>query len=133
MNPEIKTQWVNALRSGDYKQGHYMLAATIPETSETRYCCLGVLCELAADAGIIDRTGTDFRGRNTYGSEREVLTLPEAVQKWAGLNGPDSENPQVTIANGDVHAVAVLNDEGDETDYKPYTFPRIANLIESQL
>jgi hypothetical protein len=40
MNPERKTQWVFALRSGNYKQGRGWLR------EDDRFCCLGVLCDL---------------------------------------------------------------------------------------
>lgn len=41
MDAQIKTKWVEALRSGKYKQGRSALR--IDDT----YCCLGVLCEVA--------------------------------------------------------------------------------------
>lgn len=40
MNKEIKKQWIEALRSGKYKQGREYLC--VDET----YCCLGVLCDI---------------------------------------------------------------------------------------
>ena len=36
---ELKDRWLEALRSGKYKKGHYRL-----RTPDGRYCCLGVLC-----------------------------------------------------------------------------------------
>ena len=41
MNQEIKQKWVEALRSGKYKQTTYVLRR------EDSYCCLGVLCDIA--------------------------------------------------------------------------------------
>ena len=43
MNATIKAKWVEALRSGKYKQGIGRLYR--PESNE--YCCLGVLCRVA--------------------------------------------------------------------------------------
>lgn len=43
MNPELKKKWVDALRSGEYKQGKIGLY----NYESDAYCCLGVLCELA--------------------------------------------------------------------------------------
>jgi hypothetical protein len=40
MDPEIKTRWVEALRSGRYEQGRKALRF------QGEYCCLGVLCAL---------------------------------------------------------------------------------------
>ena len=41
MNSEIKAQWVEALRSGNYKQGRGFL-----HSKSGTYCCLGVLCDI---------------------------------------------------------------------------------------
>lgn len=41
MNKEWKTKWIEALRSGKYKQGVGLL-----RNSYDQYCCLGVLCDL---------------------------------------------------------------------------------------
>lgn len=46
MNPTIKARWVEALRSGSYAQGKHTL-----RSSADRYCCLGVLCDLAVHDG----------------------------------------------------------------------------------
>lgn len=46
MDPEIKAKWIEALRSGKYKQGHSHLRQRDKETGEERYCCLGVLCDI---------------------------------------------------------------------------------------
>jgi hypothetical protein len=37
LDPEVKARWLEALRSGQYKQGHDALEY------QGRYCCLGVL------------------------------------------------------------------------------------------
>lgn len=42
MDAEIKTRWLAALRSGEYKQGRRSLRVLQPDGSYT-YCCLGVL------------------------------------------------------------------------------------------
>jgi hypothetical protein len=44
---EIKTQWLVALRSGEYRQGLYYLV-----NEDCERCCLGVLC---AVLGVEDR------------------------------------------------------------------------------
>jgi hypothetical protein len=40
MDPELKTKWIEALRSGKYKQGNGWLE------KDNHYCCLGVLCAI---------------------------------------------------------------------------------------
>jgi hypothetical protein len=41
MNKELKAKWVEALRSGKYKQGKGML-----RNEKGQFCCLGVLCDI---------------------------------------------------------------------------------------
>jgi len=40
LDKEIKKAWIEALRSGKYKQGRMCLKR------DNEYCCLGVLCEI---------------------------------------------------------------------------------------
>lgn len=40
MNQKIKKKWIEALRSGKYKQGKTLLR------SANKFCCLGVLCDI---------------------------------------------------------------------------------------
>lgn len=42
MDKKLKTKWVTALRSGEYRQGGGQLLG-----SDGTYCCLGVLCRVA--------------------------------------------------------------------------------------
>lgn len=124
MNPDIKAQWVGALRSGHYKQSKGRLA-----DSEGGFCCLGVLCELGVDAGIADKEMSDQFGpiyRSTADShdwDRNVL--PQAVYKWAGLDG---RRPSVPSPVNDVTPITLdnLNDSGRK-------FDDIADLIEANL
>jgi hypothetical protein len=41
MTPEFKAQWLEALRSGKYKQGDSNLRGF-----DDAFCCLGVACDL---------------------------------------------------------------------------------------
>lgn len=45
MKSELKTKWVNALRSDEYKQGRSRLVQG--KGDHQAFCCLGVLCEVA--------------------------------------------------------------------------------------
>lgn len=45
MTPELKAKWVEALRSGKYKQGTGRLLRA--GRDGYKHCCLGVLCEVA--------------------------------------------------------------------------------------
>lgn len=60
MNPEIKAKWLDALRSGKYAQGYGLLRSGID-----KYCCIGVLCDIAEPRGWSGRHGTNcFMHRN---------------------------------------------------------------------
>ena len=124
MNPEIKVQWVAALRSGKYRQGAGVLHRRKPAGDE--YCCLGVLCELAVRAGVANVEPARYDGDSfVYGAgDRYSSTyLPLVVREWAGLaDRPDARNP---LVKGH-HTLADLNDNLS-------TFREIANLIEEKL
>jgi hypothetical protein len=51
---EIRDAWIKALRSGEYVQGKNMLHYLDADTGVNHYCCLGVLSELALEAGIVE-------------------------------------------------------------------------------
>jgi len=112
MNPEIKAQWVAALRSGEYKQGRHRLR------DGDRFCCLGVLCNLHAQAH--PKIAATQNSKDVYlGAD---LVLPEAVVRWARLR---DANPDIRME--DVCSnLSEVNDEGGR-------FKTIANLIEAQL
>ena len=117
MNPEIKQRWVAALRSDKYKQGIGKL-----RHKDDTFCCLGVLCDLAAQAGIgvweFTENGTHF----VTELQRVEGSLPHAVVLWAGVG---SATPSVRTA-GTSCALPLLNDHGT-------SFSEIANLIEESL
>jgi len=128
VNQEIKAQWVAALRSGEYEQGQGAL------NSDGKFCCLGVLCELAVNAGVTTRAYND-NGETVWascGPFLETQILPYAVQQWAALDGG---NPAVSLDGCDFPTLAELNDglNDGEHDYPPYSFDQIADLIEDLL
>lgn len=120
MDPQIKAQWVAALRSGEYKQGAGQLHA--PATNS--YCCLGVLCDLAVKAGL-DITVTTASDRDLTYYNDDGYELPDSVKDWAGL---EENLPEVDMMGLDceVLTVAALNDDGTP-------FGEIADIIERDL
>ena len=106
MNQEIKTKWVVALRSGDYKQTKGKLK------DANGYCCLGVLCD-------ISRKETGFGIE--HNEAREILG--ETIRKWSGLTFCSGD--RVTIDDIKT-SLADHNDDGA-------TFLQIADAIEAQL
>ena len=86
MKPKIRTLWTNALESGEYIQGAGQLCI------DGKYCCLGVLCDLAVKAGVIN-PGTDVTLSDgiakQYGLKAETGFLPDEVKDWAGIEYSD--------------------------------------------
>ncbi len=115
MNPGIRAQWTAALRSGEYRQGTATLRSVVD-----RFCCLGVLCDLAEKAGVI-RAHKTPDGDWTYDGEEAFL--PEAVMDWAGIT---DASPHINVPSTleDEPTLTGLNDE-DEWD-----FDQIADLID---
>ena len=116
MNEQIKTEWIAALRSGEYPQGKNQLR------SDAGYCCLGVLCALHAKAGLGEWGNVDF-GAYVYLGDLQLP--PEVVMVWAGLEPG-------TIPYVDGTAITMLND--GIMHYDPSSsFVEIADLIEEYL
>ncbi len=51
MNKDIKKRWVEALRSGKYKQGTGSLCK-LGRDNKPRHCCLGVLIEMMSSVDL---------------------------------------------------------------------------------
>ena len=113
MNPEIKAQWVAALRSGEYQQGTGSLRRV--NTDSDQYCCLGVLCQLAVDSG----AEVHFQRGNNYATyDDNGGALPASVMEWAGVYDPDPRAAGLKLS--------IRNDGGA-------SFSEIADLIEEHL
>ena len=106
MNQEIKKKWVEALRSGEYKQEVGYLR------KDNKFCCLGVLCDIYEK-----ETGKDAFNQN----HQEVL--PYNVSEWAGLGIVYS--PCIKQKNN--HTLSYLNDIGN------CDFQEISNWIDEEL
>lgn len=123
MNPDVKAKWVEALRSGEYKQGK----GQMHNREENSYCCLGVLCDLAVKSGawvIVENDGPSYVMYDGLGG-----SLPPSVEQWAGLGTSD---PALAPADRDEEdpdgeeywqEASILNDSG-------LPFSQIADLIE---
>ena len=126
MDPEIKNQWVAALRSGNYKQGRDRLYRPATHDQDAQYCCLGVLCIIAEKQNVVkwknDEEGFIDPKNNADFSD---ATLPVVVRDWAGLS---ECNPEVCVdeESNDSGPIGILNDNG-------YTFDLLADFIETQL
>lgn len=103
MDKKIAKLWVKALRSGDYEQGRHQL-----RNEHSQFCCLGVLCNLHAQAHP-DLARLQLSPFMYMGTS---INLPISVRQWAGL------------AVGREHEFAEMNDT------HKWTFKEIAKYIE---
>ena len=115
MNPKVKKLWVEALRSGKYKQFRGRL-----RSSNNSFCVLGVLCNLHAEAHPeIAATQTNM---SVYLGQSH--DLPGAVEDWSGFN-------PLAFLNGGTRRypyyarLITMNDEWK------YSFERLADIIEA--
>lgn len=131
MNNEVKSLWVSALRSGEYKKTSGVLCKNDLKTGELCFCALGVLCNLwhntvGKDAG---SEGWQHASCMTiYKMDGHTGSLPWAVYEWAGLHGSD---PIVVWHDsyGDRHVDSI----SDLNDSHSLSFSEIAAMIERNL
>lgn len=131
MNPEIKERWVARLESGEYSQDTEYLA------TGDGYCCLGVLCEIAVEDGVVFKTvsesESEHAGKTIYSYTSKLdaqdsaeAVLPIAVMEWAGL---EETNPGADVGIDGLEYWEYLSELNDE--YKK-TFPEIATVIKEK-
>lgn len=154
MNPEIKAEWVAKLRDPSTQQTKGVLNRIVedvvyrysPDSREVLpvgMCCLGVLCEIAVEQGVIEHFHSDDEEPGVIGYAtaergsdrilRETGVLPREVAIWAGVNHnpsvplpEDAPLPEDVKAERDQATLAYLNDQGTP-------FPVLADLIEKGL
>jgi hypothetical protein len=97
-------KWLEALRSGDYKQTKRALS-----DNQGGFCCLGVACDLSG----LGKWGVNKRGITYLNNEK---FLPDQVMKYYGLR-----NSMGAFSYKD--CLASENDRGA-------TFTEIADIIE---
>lgn len=122
MDRHIKERWIEALRSGQYKQGTGLM-----RNSQNEFCALGVLCDVYVRDGLgswekptPDATHPDsWQMHAPYSVESEMFP-PTAVARWAGF---EDRMPFLHTDDGP-EPVYVLNDNG-------VSFELLADLIEA--
>ena len=135
MDPVVKQQWIDALRSGEFEQAQSVL------NTNGAYCCLGVLCELAIRAGVpvVKAINPDQDcDVPVWHYDGEAAYPPPSVTAWAGL---EVSNPVVSERRTQPCAcgyegctniiepemtLSCLNDNGS-------TFDEIADVIAERL
>lgn len=115
MNKERIKLWVDALRSGDYKQTSGALARKNLTTNDFSYCCLGVACEIAG----LEKEECVLTDHITYNSAGG--SLPREAAEWFGIRG--YTNDFGVLPHIDGKTLSSMNDHGK-------SFEEIAQLIE---
>lgn len=131
MNPEIKAEWIERLTNGEREQGRSFLN----NKTDGTYCCLGVLCEMAEEAGVVTSTlhqtaDPDDRDRviDVADFEGFYAIMPKKVVEWAGLDLDEFRGIGYVeqVGLGPSECLAGMNDSGK-------TFEEIAKVIEEKL
>jgi hypothetical protein len=112
VNPELKAEWVAALRGGEYEQGQGCL-----HSEDGAKCCLGVLCDVMGKKWKKELFGwkkvvAGYKGGN-------YKFPPRGVTKEAGLSESDCE--QLTRRNDGL------------CGFHQHSFPEMADYIEANL
>jgi hypothetical protein len=109
-----RARWIAALRSGVYEQGKNRLR------HDNKFCCLGVACDLAQNAGIGRWDGDTFRTDGVDDYDGNDVELPYSVMEWLGITSPEGawQNPYF-------ESLTRMNDNGA-------TFAEIADVIEAE-
>jgi hypothetical protein len=114
MQEDMKVLWVAALRSGEYPQGRKRLR------EETRFCCLGVLCDLYTNAH------ADFTWQKRYGQRLGDYTFVDATADYDRFPPHSVYDRWAGLSAGAMGKLAHLNDGGA-------SFAEIAHWIEEHL
>jgi len=93
-NENAIRKWIEALRSGDFKQGRLSLRNDTKGEEFSRYCCLGVACAIApVKFGRFSSLPTTLSYvpnvvRFTFVDNKEAQTafLPEKLREWLGIS-----------------------------------------------
>lgn len=129
MNRDRLKLWIDALRSGDYEQGQGAL------NKDNKFCCLGVLCEVAIKDGVkMEVRAYEYASPVDGGIHEAEMVYdgftsfpPPAVRKWLEI---DTSNVRVlapsTYEPDSVESFSVVN----LNDSQGRSFAFIADALE---
>jgi hypothetical protein len=130
---EVMAAWADRLESNQDKQCSGQLRRDV--AGEPHYCCLGVLSEMAVEAGVISPVEivpidvecdcSDCRSSNfTEWKYDGADAFPSVrVADWAFGSGSATNNPQLISNEGYPVAASDLNDQHN------YSFPMIGAAV----
>lgn len=122
---DIQKKWVEALRSGEYRQGEGYL-----QDHEGKFCCLGVACEIFSleyhhsDSFLPSEAIPRLKLRDEAGDIFSSLAVEE-LEKYL-VTEEDKRIYRNACEDGYAYTdLAQINDNG-------YSFKMIANIIENE-
>lgn len=120
--PEAKRAWVDALKSGNYKQTECCL------NDKHGHCCLGVACDvfqkIEGRGHWVELLGEETSHGFEVGEKMEEFVLPDEVAHWLMGNGEYNPFLLREYFKGNVSCVG-CNDDHD------LSFEEIAILVEN--
>ena len=130
MRKEIATKWVERLRSGLILQGTGVMHE-VQQGAPDLLCCLGVLCQIAVEGGVIGNPTQGIHCEKTtmfYGPFHNLTGLPKEVVEWSLMRTSSGKFPPRIFyrVDGSVdhfHSLSTLNDAGA-------SFEKISDAIE---
>lgn len=75
---QVYDHWIAALRSGEFQQAQYTLRYVDRDTDKSKFCCLGVACELAQRDG-----GPPWDQQRYMGG---IGIMPPAMRMYIGMS-----------------------------------------------
>jgi hypothetical protein len=134
MDFKVSVKWLEALRSGRYRQTRGRLQQPSPSgPTESGFCCLGVLCDLHREFinGQVKSNTAVWDNDGTYlcGGFQSSSVLPENVREWAGLDSLNPGFPRLRSGGEEHRGYVYLSDLNDKGE----SFDAIADVIEANV
>lgn len=134
--PKLKAErWVEALRSGEYVQGHGWL-----KDGPGRYCCLGVYADTLG-LEIEPMEYTELTGNSDRIEALFIPDLPKALDCYIGNTVAETSLANILIAINDEHGFSTFPEDIWDLDIiyminsgiKDNSFNTIADFIETHV
>ncbi len=137
MNKKVKSKWIEALKSDNYKQGFFCMKpkqySTVSNTPEENcFCAIGLLCELyrqehpesswTEEAVRLEDSVYGYGFQTTENNEPEYYNLPSEVLEWIEVR-----DEVVIYLDCNLYSMTEVNDDWE------WSFKDIANYFEEEL
>lgn len=127
MDANVKSLWISALRSNEYRQGFGRLHNIV----ENSYCCLGVLCDVAVQEGV-DVSVVELLSSTMF--DGHSADLPDSVVEWAKIGGFGKLPEPIQSLDGRTggYAGQVFYESLSQlNDSEHFDFHKMADIIEN--